>query len=149
MDVHAFSRGRKLILCGTEIPAEKGLAGHSDGDVALHALMDAILGALGLPDIGFFFPSTPKWKNVSSLELLGIVRGKMEELGFALVNADIALLLEKPKISSLRQAMLAELHKIFPRAALNIKASTAEGLGFVGRSEGILALATVLLEKNG
>ncbi len=148
MDVHAFSSARRLILCGIEIPAKEGLAGHSDGDVALHALMDAILGALGLPDIGFFFPSTPEWKDVSSLELLSVVRRKMTDLGFALVNADISLIIEKPKVAPFRQSMLEGLQKVFDGAAVNIKASTAERLGFVGRGEGVLAVATVLLEKN-
>jgi len=148
IDIHPFQEGRPLVLCGVNIPECQGLLGHSDGDVAIHALMDAILGALGLEDIGHFFPSTPEWKDASSLELLKIVRGVLKEAGYYLVNADISLVLEKPRVAPYRELMMENLKQVFPQAQFSVKATTSEGLGFIGESEGAAALAVVLLETN-
>jgi len=147
LDVHPYEQSRPLILCGVRVSAEHGLLGHSDGDVATHALMDAILGASGLKDIGHFFPSTPEWKDASSLEMLKIVKGKMEKKGFQLINADISLMLESPKISPYCDEMIQNLKMIFPGAQFSIKATTCEGLGFIGKEEGAAAIAVVLLES--
>lgn len=148
VDVHPFVEGRRLVLCGVEIPSPRGLAGHSDGDAALHALMDALLGAAGLEDIGVLFPPTLQWKDACSLDLLAIVWRKVQAAGFRLVNADLVLLLEGPKIAPHREAMCRSLQQAIPNAAFNVKASTTERLGFLGREEGVAALATVLLEED-
>lgn len=147
-DVHPFSESRPLILCGVNIPSKKGLLGHSDGDVAVHALMDAILGASGLKDIGHLFPPTDEWKGASSLKMLRIVREKSEEMGFILKNADISLVLEEPKISPFLDEMISNLKSVFPQAQFSVKATTAEGLGEIGKGEGALAMAIVLLEES-
>jgi 2-C-methyl-D-erythritol 2,4-cyclodiphosphate synthase len=148
VDIHPFTEGRRLVLCGVEIPSERGLAGHSDGDAALHALMDALLGAAGLGDIGELFPPTPQWKDACSLDLLAITWKKVQAAGFHLVNADLILLLEEPRIAPHRQAMRRSLELAIPGAAFNVKAGTTERLGFLGREEGVAALATVLLEED-
>ncbi|MFZ3105895.1 MAG: 2-C-methyl-D-erythritol 2,4-cyclodiphosphate synthase [Candidatus Hydromicrobium sp.] len=148
-DVHAFGAGRKLILGGVKIGHPMGLAGHSDADVLVHAIMDAILGACGLRDIGIHFPdSDMKYKDISSLLLLEEVRKKMEEKGFGIVNIDSILIMQKPKVYRYFQEMkknIAGALKI-DDDKVNIKATTTEGLGFCGREEGIAAECVVLLE---
>ncbi|HNM47338.1 MAG TPA: 2-C-methyl-D-erythritol 2,4-cyclodiphosphate synthase [Candidatus Sumerlaeota bacterium] len=150
-DVHRFAEGRKLILGGVEIPAARGLDGHSDADVLLHAFCDALLGAAGLQDIGHFFPpGEPRWKGAASTELLRIVFARVKELGWALGNADIVVIAEKPKIAPHTDAMklvIAPLVEATPRQ-IGIKATTNEKMGFVGREEGIAAMATALLWRK-
>jgi len=148
IDIHPFAEGRRLVLCGVEIPSRRGLAGHSDGDVALHALMDALLGAACLGDIGELFPSTAQWKDACSMDLLAIVWRKVQDAGYHLINADLVLLLEEPRIAPQREAMCRSLRNAIPNAAFNVKASTTERLGFLGREEGVAAFATVLLEED-
>lgn len=148
-DVHNFQRGRKLILGGVEINHSKGLAGHSDADVLIHSVMDAILGACGLGDIGNHFPdSDSRYKNISSLLLLEEVNKKMKKKGLNIVNIDCILILERPKVSKYFPEMKKRLSGILKisEEAINIKATTTEGLGFCGREEGIAAESAVLLE---
>ena len=148
-DVHAFQAGRKLVLGGVEIDYPVGLAGHSDADVLTHSIMDAILGACGLGDIGIHFPdSDMKYKDISSLLLLEEVRKKMEGKDFGIVNIDSILVMQKPKVSKYIDGMkknIAGTLKI-DESYVNIKATTTEGLGFCGRGEGIAAKCVVLLK---
>lgn len=149
-DVHKFTDQRPLILGGVDIPYEKGLLGHSDADVLTHALMDAILGALGLGDIGKHFPDTDeKYEGADSLQLLSHVAGLMNEAGFYLGNADITVICQKPKIaayiSDMKENILAALGG---RGEINIKGTTTEELGFCGRGEGIACQAVCLLIKK-
>jgi 2-C-methyl-D-erythritol 4-phosphate cytidylyltransferase/2-C-methyl-D-erythritol 2,4-cyclodiphosphate synthase len=147
-DVHTFCQGRPLFLGGVEIPEGPGLSGHSDGDVLLHALTDACLGAAGLPDIGHYFPpSDPRWEGASSLALLGIARGILAKEGFRIVQVDLVVAVEKPRLAPYLEEMrgrIAAVLGILP-SAVGIKATTTEGLGFVGRGEGVAcwAVATV------
>lgn len=150
-DVHEFASGRKLFLGGIEIPSDKGLLGHSDADVLLHAVCDAILGALALGDIGDHFPNTnPAYKDIDSKKLLSSVYKLMNEQGYEIGNCDCTVVLEKPKLAphiiSMRQAISEILNIEFSQ--ISIKATTSEGLGFVGRSEGAAAFSTVLLIKK-
>lgn len=150
-DVHALVEDRKLILGGVEIPFAKGLLGHSDADVLVHALMDAMLGALALGDIGQHFPDTdPAYQDISSLELLRRVRILVEEAGGRLVNADLIVLAQAPKlfpyIPAMREKIAACLDLAVER--ISIKATTTEHLGFVGREEGMAALAVVSMEEE-
>ncbi len=147
-DVHRFARGRPLILCGVEIPYKLGLLGHSDADVATHALIDALLGAAGLGDIGEHFPDTDeRFKGVSSLFLLEETLNLLGERGFFLVNADLTIVCERPKLKPYKESMRQKLAKTLgcPPERVNIKAKTTEGLGFTGRGEGIAAYAVVLI----
>lgn len=149
-DVHRITDGRKLILCGVEIPWEKGLLGHSDADAAVHALMDAILGAAALGDIGHLFPDTdPAYAGADSLELLRIVAGRMAEAGYRFSNADITILAQRPKLAPYIPQMRAKLAAALDAeiGQVSIKATTEEGLGFTGSGEGIAAHAVVLLEE--
>lgn len=148
-DVHAFSENRKLILGGVDIPFEKGLLGHSDADVLTHALMDAILGAMGEGDIGLLFPDTSQeYKDVSSIELLKRVVALMNEKFYTLENADITVICQAPKIRQYIDEMKKNLELVLsPKNGINIKGTTTERLGFEGRGEGIAASATVLLSK--
>lgn len=148
-DVHKLTEGRKLVLCGVEIPFELGLLGHSDADVAVHALMDAVLGALALGDIGKLFPdSDPKYKGADSMELLRVVIGKMNDSGYTLGNLDITMIAERPKLSPFITQMRENLAKAFlcDVSRVSVKATTEEGLGLGGR--GIGAHAVVLLEEK-
>ena len=151
-DVHRLVEGRKLILGGVEIPFEKGLLGHSDADVLLHALMDALLGAAGLGDIGKLFPDTdPRYKGISSLELLRQVAAALEAAGYGLVNADVTLLAQAPKIAPYREAMRANIAGalgVDELERISVKATTEEGLGFTGDGSGMAAQAIALLEKK-
>jgi 2-C-methyl-D-erythritol 2,4-cyclodiphosphate synthase len=153
-DVHRFAAPedhRPLLLMGCEIPHDRGLAGHSDADVMLHALMDALLGAAGLGDIGQHFPDTdPTYKDADSGRLLEQVVGDLAERGWQVVNADVCLIGERPKIGPHRQRMrdrAASLLGLSPDA-LNVKATTTEKLGFTGRSEGLAAQAVVLIQRD-
>ncbi|MCQ2377769.1 MAG: 2-C-methyl-D-erythritol 2,4-cyclodiphosphate synthase [Victivallaceae bacterium] len=150
-DVHAFSGGRKLILCGTEItPCDAGLAGHSDADVAVHALMDAILGALALGDIGMLFPDTDDaFLNADSIVLLKRILALDAVREWKLVNCDLTIIAQKPKLAPFRDAMRRRLADALNIGidAVSVKFTTTEKLGFAGRGEGIAAAATVLLEK--
>lgn len=148
-DAHAFVAGRPLVLGGVAIPFEKGLAGHSDADVLLHAVCDALLGAACLGDIGRHFPDTdPAYKDIDSMKLLKAVWDMVRPICAAIVNIDATLLAEVPKIAPfaaiMRQNIASSLD--IPITAVNIKATTLEGMGFVGRREGIAAMCTVLLE---
>jgi len=149
-DVHAFAENRKLIIGGIVIPFEKGLAGHSDADVLLHAICDALLGSLALGDIGKHFPDTdPKFKNADSTRLLTEVYKLVEAKSYELVNIDSMILLEKPKISSYIERMRERIASILNSDIdkISVKATTTERLGFTGREEGVAAMATVLIKK--
>ena len=148
-DVHRLVSGRRLVLCGVEIPYELGLLGHSDADVAVHALMDAILGALALGDIGHLFPdSDPKYKDADSMELLREVIAKMNECGYALGNLDITIIAERPKLAPYIAKMRENLSAAFgcEMSRVSVKATTEEGLGLAGN--GIGAVAAVLLSEQ-
>ena len=153
-DVHRFAtpeEGRPLMLMGCPIPHDRGLAGHSDADVMLHALMDALLGAAGLGDIGLHFPDTePAYKGADSAHLLEQVMGDLAERGWRVVNADVCLIGERPKIGPHRQQMRDRVAPLLGLSAelLNVKATTTERLGFTGRGEGLAAQAVVLLQRS-
>lgn len=153
-DVHRFSlpeEGRRLMLMGCDIPHDRGLAGHSDADVMLHALMDALLGAAGLGDIGLHFPDTdPAYRGADSYALLGRVMGDLAERGWRIVNADVCLIGEQPKIGPHRERMRERVAPLLglPSDALNVKATTTEKLGFTGRGEGLAAQAVVLIQRD-
>ena len=147
-DVHRLVEGRRLILGGVEIPHTTGLLGHSDADVLLHALMDAILGALGEGDIGRHFPDTDdRYLGTSSLHLLTQVKARMDARRASLVNADITLILQKPKVAEYREKMKKNIAfaLMCDESRVNVKATTEEHLGFTGREEGVAAHAVVLL----
>ncbi|MGH8212535.1 MAG: 2-C-methyl-D-erythritol 2,4-cyclodiphosphate synthase [Rhodanobacteraceae bacterium] len=149
-DVHAFGPGDHVMLCGMRIPHTRGLVAHSDGDVAVHALCDALLGALALGDIGRHFPdSDPRWKGADSLQLLAHCRALVHERGYALGNADITVICEQPKLAPHIEAMRVRLASALECGvdAIGIKATTSEKLGFTGRGEGIAASAVVLLQS--
>lgn len=147
-DVHRFGPGRHVTLCGVDIPFEHGLEGHSDADVAMHALTDAIYGALAEGDIGRHFPpSDPQWKGAASRIFLDHACARARARGFELGNADITLICERPKITPHASEMISELSRITGAEPdrLSVKATTSERLGFTGRGEGIAAIATVTL----
>jgi 2-C-methyl-D-erythritol 2,4-cyclodiphosphate synthase len=149
-DAHAFAEGVPLVLGGVEVPFERGLAGHSDGDVITHALIDALLGAVGLGDIGERFPSDdPKWKDALSLDLLTDTYGAVRAAGYELVNADCVLVGEEPRVAPYRGEMrgrLATALGVEP-GRIGVRATTTDGLGFTGRGEGLAALAVALLRR--
>jgi len=147
-DVHQFAEGRKCILGGVEIPHSVGLLGHSDADVLCHAIADSILGALGLPDIGYYFPpSDDSIEGISSLKILEKCAELAGEKGVHIVNVDSMLIAEAPKVMKHREAMVANLAEALSITSdrVNIKATTNETMGFVGREEGIAAMATTSL----
>ncbi len=149
-DVHKLTEGRGLFLCGEKVEYEKGLLGHSDADVALHALCDALLGAAALGDIGKHFPDTDeKYKGISSIRLLKEVMCLIREKGYKAVNADITISAQKPKLAPYIQKMRQNVAEAMETDVdfISVKATTTEGLGFEGRGEGISASAVVLLEK--
>ncbi len=149
-DVHALTINRKLIMGGVDIPHSHGLLGHSDADVLLHAICDALLGAAGLGDIGKHFPDTDnKFKDISSLILLKEVRLKIQNAGFKISNIDCVVIAEAPKISKYIPKMIENIANALDIASscINIKATTAEGLGAFGRKEGIAANAVTLLDS--
>lgn len=152
VDAHRFAEDRPLLLGGVEVPFPMGLAGHSDADVVLHALMDALLGAAGAGDIGEMFPDTEAaYRDISSLELLGRVMDVVRGRGLEVANADISVMCEEPRIAAYRAAMVSRIASGLGTAqdAVSVKGTTTEGMGFTGRGEGIMALATVLLSESG
>jgi 2-C-methyl-D-erythritol 2,4-cyclodiphosphate synthase len=149
VDVHAFAEDRELILGGEKIAHEKGLKGHSDADVLVHALCDAILGAGGLGDIGEHFPDTdPLYKGISSLILLGKCGELLREKGYEICNADCILFAQAPRMGPHKKKMEENMARVLTLDPdrVNVKATTTEGLGFVGRKEGIAAQCTVLVK---
>jgi 2-C-methyl-D-erythritol 2,4-cyclodiphosphate synthase len=150
-DVHAFGPGDHVMLGGVRIPHTNGLVAHSDGDVAVHALCDALLGALALGDIGQHFPdSDPRWKGADSLQLLTHCMALVRERGHALGNADVTVICEKPKLAPHIAAMRSRIASAMACEvdAVSVKATTTEKLGFAGRGEGIAAMAVVLLQSS-
>ena len=148
-DVHRLTEGRKLIVGGVEIPHEKGLDGHSDADVLIHAIMDALLGAAALGDIGVLFPDTDDaYKGADSMELLAEVREAILEEGYAISNIDATIIAQAPKMRPYIDQMRENIAKVLNigQNQVNIKATTEEKLGFTGRKEGISAIAVSLLE---
>lgn len=149
-DVHRLVEGRKLVMGGVEIAHEKGLLGHSDADVLLHAICDALLGAAALGDIGRHFPDTsPKYKGISSLMLLSEVQRLLQESGFRVNNIDATIVAERPKMSPHIPEMTANISGAvkIPRTSVNVKATTTEGLGFAGKGEGIAAYAVCTIAR--
>ena len=148
-DVHKLSPNRKLILGGVDIPFEKGLLGHSDADVLVHAVCDALLGAAAMGDIGLHFPDTdPKFKDVDSIKLLAETNAMVRSQGFTIGNIDTVIFAELPKIGPYRRRMqenLAAAVEIDP-GCINVKATTTEGLGFIGKGEGIAAMSVAMLK---
>ncbi|MEK6745330.1 MAG: 2-C-methyl-D-erythritol 2,4-cyclodiphosphate synthase [Nitrospirota bacterium] len=150
-DVHRLVDGRKLILGGIDIPFEKGLLGHSDADVLLHAVCDALLGAAGLGDIGRHFPDTdPRYNGIASLKLLAEVGRLLEEKGFRVNNIDSTIVAERPKLAPHIPAMITNIAAAVgvDTAAVNVKATTTEGLGFAGKGEGMAAYAVCSLVRT-
>jgi 2-C-methyl-D-erythritol 2,4-cyclodiphosphate synthase len=151
VDAHAFAEGVPLVLGGVGIPSPRGLAGHSDGDVLAHALIDALLGAAGLADIGALFPaSDPRWRGASSLDLLARAYADVRAAGFELVNADVVLVGEEPRLAPHRLEMRARLADALgvDHASIAVRATTTDGLGFTGRREGLAAQAVALLQRR-
>lgn len=148
-DVHRLVEGRKLVLGGVTIPFEKGLLGHSDADVLIHAACDALLGAAGLGDIGLHFPDTdPNLKDISSMIILSKTYNLLKEKGFTVINLDSTIMAEKPKIAPFRETIqenIARTIEIGPEC-VNVKATTLETLGMIGKGEGIAALCIALIE---
>jgi 2-C-methyl-D-erythritol 2,4-cyclodiphosphate synthase len=150
-DVHRLVEGRKLMIGGVDVPSDRGLLGHSDADVLLHAICDALLGAAGLGDIGRHFPDTaPKYKGISSLSLLAEVYRLLTEDGFRVNNIDATIVAERPKMAAYIPEMVANIASTVKtdRSAVNVKATTTEGLGFAGRGEGIAAYAVCTIEHS-
>jgi 2-C-methyl-D-erythritol 2,4-cyclodiphosphate synthase len=150
-DVHRLVIGRKLMLGGIEVPHSRGLEGHSDADVVLHAICDALLGAAGLGDIGEQYPNTdPRYKNISSSILLKTTNQKVNDTGYKVANVDVMILAEEPKLQDYKSKM--RFHIAFElavdEAQVNVKAGTNEGLGFIGAKEGIAAYAVATLTKG-
>ncbi len=145
-DSHRFAAGRRLILGGVEIPAERGLEGHSDADVLTHAVIDAALGAAGLGDLGTHFPpSEERWRDADSIDLLRIVVGMLPG---PVTNVDVTVICEEPRLADHRQEMARELSEALG-APVSVKATTNEGMGFLGRGEGIAAIAVCLIDASG
>ena len=151
MDVHKLVEDRKLILCGVEVPHTLGLLGHSDADVATHALMDALLGAAALGDIGKLFPDTDmRYKGADSIELLKVVMGRIAEKGYAPVNVDVTIVAQKPKLRPYIDQMRQRLAEAMQLDVdfVNVKATTTEHMGFEGEEKGMSAHAVCLIEKK-
>ena len=150
-DVHILTEGRRLIVGGVEIPYEKGLLGHSDADVLLHAIADSILGAAAMGDIGCLFPDNdPSFKDADSLKLLGEVVNRVELNGFKVHNVDATIIAQRPKMKPYTEKMRENIARVckVDISYISVKATTEEGLGFSGRGEGISAHAVCLLEEN-
>ena len=150
-DIHKLAKGRKLFIGGVEIPFTNGLEGHSDGDVLLHAICDALLGAIGRGDIGEHFPNTDKkYKDISSLKLLDTVCALVKKEKYKIVNIDCVVQAEEPKLKEYKPAMARAISERLhiDHSCVNIKATTQEGLGAIGHKEGIAAFATVLVIKE-
>jgi 2-C-methyl-D-erythritol 2,4-cyclodiphosphate synthase len=151
LDVHAFEAGDHVVLGGVTIPHTRGVKAHSDGDVLLHALCDALLGAAALGDIGVHFPDTdPRWKDVDSRVLLRHVRSLLSERAFAVVNVDVTVFAEAPRLGKHRDTMKKNIAADLAIDAerVNVKATTSEGLGYVGRVEGLACHAVALIERT-
>jgi len=151
-DVHAFIGGRPLILGGVEIPYSQGLLGHSDADVLLHAICDALLGAAALGDVGRHFPDNdPAYRGISSVALLEKTVNLVAQKGFAVVNIDSTLVLQRPRIADYVPAMVGKISNAvrIPASCVSVKATTTEKLGFTGREEGVAAYAVVLVREKG
>lgn len=149
-DVHKLVEDRKLIICGVEVPYEKGLLGHSDADVALHALMDALLGAAAMGDIGKHFPDTDeRFKGADSMQLTLHVKKLLQEAGWQVNNVDVTIIAQRPKLAGYIAEMRTNVAKVLDVAesAVNVKATTTEKLGFTGRGEGIAAEAVASIVK--
>ena len=147
-DAHAFEAGVALVLAGVPFRSERGLAGHSDGDVITHALIDALLGAAGLGDIGTLFPSDdPELQGVSSLKLLREAYAQVRQCGYELVNADVVLIGNEPRVAPVRKEMEALLVSTLGAGSVTVRATTTDGLGFAGRGEGLAAQAVALLQS--
>jgi 2-C-methyl-D-erythritol 2,4-cyclodiphosphate synthase len=150
-DVHALGPGRALVLGGVEVPYDRGLLGHSDGDVLLHAIASALLGALGEGDLGVHFPSTdPQWAGVASSAILASVVDRMERAGLVLGNLDATVIAQEPRLAPFRVAMEKEIAGLLraPERRVNVKLTSSDHLGALGRGEGIAAQAVVLLEER-
>ena len=151
VDAHALAADVPLVLAGVDFPGERGLVGHSDGDVIAHALIDALLGAAGMGDIGELFPATdPRWKDASSIRLLERAYEVVRRAGWELVNADCVLVGEQPRIAPARETMIARLAGAMAvePGRVTVRATTTDGLGFTGRGEGLAAHAVALLERR-
>lgn len=151
-DCHRLAEGRRLVIGGVEIPHERGLDGHSDSDVLAHAVIDALLGAAGLGDIGEHFPDTDeRWRDADSIVLLEAVVGMVGATGLEVENVDCTVMMEAPKLAPHRQAIRASLARALglDAARVNVKATTGESMGFVGRGEGVAALAVASLRAAG
>jgi 2-C-methyl-D-erythritol 2,4-cyclodiphosphate synthase len=150
-DVHAFGPGNGVMLGGVQVPWERGVVAHSDGDVLLHALTDALLGAAGLGDIGQHFPdSDPRWRGAASAQFVEHAVRLLADSGWAVVNADLTLLAEAPRVNPVRAQIVASVARCLGVDAqqVNLKATTTEKLGFVGRAEGLAAQAVVLITRR-
>lgn len=150
-DIHAFKEGRPLVLGGVEIPSMKGLEGHSDGDALLHAIADAILGAMGEKDIGEYFPdNNVAYQNYPSIKILRQVAELAEKRGFTVINVDSVLVMEEPRLVPFKEKMRETIASALSssKSQINIKAKTNEGLGVVGRGEAVICYATVLLDQQ-
>ncbi|HYM56660.1 MAG TPA: 2-C-methyl-D-erythritol 2,4-cyclodiphosphate synthase [Solirubrobacteraceae bacterium] len=147
VDSHRFAAGRRLVLGGVEILHDEGLAGHSDADVLAHAIIDALLGAAGLGDIGRHFPDTDeRWRDADSMDLLRAAVGQVAGAGWAVAHVDATVMLERPKLAPHRDEISASLGAVL--GSVNVKFTTAERMGFVGRGEGVAALAVATLEPS-
>lgn len=152
VDVHAFGPGDSIVLGGVRIPHTRGVLAHSDGDVLLHALVDALLGAAGLGDIGEHFPdSDPQWKGADSRRFVAAAMAMLERRALRVVNADLTLLAQQPRLAPWREQIRRSIATLLGVDAqcVNLKATTTEHLGFLGRNEGLMAMATVLLARAG
>lgn len=151
VDVHPFDDSRPLILGGVRISDRGGLGGHSDADAVLHAITDALLGAAGAGDIGQYFPSDdPQWKNVQSARFIAEAKRILEEVEAEIANVDVTIIAQKPKLAPFREEMEKEIATLLgiPAGHVNVKASSTDHLGFIGRGEGICAMAVVLIETR-
>ena len=150
-DSHRFAEGRPLILAGQRIPHSLGLAGHSDADAVAHAVIDALLGAAGVGDIGTLFPDTdPAWHNADSMRLLELARLHLASEGYRPLQVDVTVVLERPKLGPYKSAMAEAIRNVLglPERAVSIKAKTNEGMGFIGRGEGIAVMAVATVESS-
>ncbi|MBF0343000.1 MAG: 2-C-methyl-D-erythritol 2,4-cyclodiphosphate synthase [Nitrospirae bacterium] len=150
-DSHQFVEGRRLLLGGVEIAFDRGLKGHSDADVLCHSIIDAIIGAAGLGDIGRMFPDTDaKWKDACSINMLKIIIGKIRHLGFEIVWLDCIVIMERPKLAPYVEQIKDSLSLAgIDRSLINVKAKTNEGMGFIGRGEGVASLCTCTIQRKG
>ncbi|HIP92491.1 MAG TPA: 2-C-methyl-D-erythritol 2,4-cyclodiphosphate synthase [Thermotoga sp.] len=144
-DAHPLVKNRRLVIGGVDIPSDKGLLGHSDGDVLCHAIIDALLGAANLGDIGEFFPEENKYKNAKSILLLKKVVGIIEKMGYRVVNVDSTVVASSPRLSSYRKKILENLKSVLNSKNVSVKFKTGNGLGFEGKGEGISAIAICMI----